>query len=231
MNNAVAAAGGGDFAMALLQGGTVKAWGTNGSGQLEVAGLSEVASIAAGWSSGLVLKRDGSVWQSGGFLTETHVPSEVSLPGAATAISARNYDDLAVISNGKLFSWGSNALKYHSDLGIGEVLGPETCPGGWGPCSLAPLEVSSLSSVGALGGAQAAALGAGGPPAVTYLGASSGEAGTEVPIVGSALANTSAVDLGSVPATLFAALSPTKCSPSRLPARNGRSQRNHAAGH
>ena len=114
-----------------------------------------------------------------------------------------------MLQSGKLFSWGSNALKYDSDLGIGEVLGPETCADGWGPCSLTPLEVSSLSEVGTLGGAQAAALGAV-PPAVTYLGVSSGEEGTAVPIIGSALANASAVDFGSVPAKLFTPLSPTE---------------------
>ena len=124
MSGAVAVAAGGDFASALIKGGTVRAWGTGSSGQLNVGGLSHVAAISTGWADGLALREDGSVWEWGSLIEEHASPTQVELPGSAIAISSDLYSNLALLSNGTLETWGSNALKFGADLGIGEVLGP-----------------------------------------------------------------------------------------------------------
>jgi hypothetical protein len=165
VSGAVAVAGGGDFASALIKGGTVKAWGTGTSGQLNVVGLSHVAAISAGWADGLALREDGSVWEWGSLIEEHAAPTQVGLPGGAIAISSDLYVNLALLANGTLETWGSNALRFGADLGIGEVLGPETCVLGWGPCSLKPTPVADVSGVGAL----AAGLAVGSAPGPTLL--------------------------------------------------------------
>ena len=103
-----------------------------------------------------------------GSLIEEHAsPTQVELPGSAIAISSDLYSNLALLSNGTLETWGSNALKFGADLGIGEVLGPETCAPGWGPCSLKPTPVVGLSGVGALAAGLAVGSAAG-PTLLTF---------------------------------------------------------------
>lgn len=190
VRGAVAVAGGGDFASALIKGGTVRAWGTGSSGQLNVGGLSHVAAITAGWADGLALREDGSVWEWGSLIEEHASPVQVSLPESAIAVSSDLYSNLALLSDGTLETWGSNALKFGADLGIGEVLGPETCALGWGPCSLKPTPVAGLSGVGALAAGLAVGSAAG-PTLLTFsnwqLSGSLGDraAGETVPLSGS----------------------------------------------
>jgi hypothetical protein len=85
----------------------------------------------------------------------------------ANRIAKASYSNLALLSDGTLETWGSNALKFGADLGIGEVLGPETCALGWGPCSLKPTPVSGLSGVGALAAGLAVGSAAG-PTLLTF---------------------------------------------------------------
>ena len=159
-------------------------------GQLNIGGLSHVAAITAGWADGLALREDGSVWEWRSLIEEHASPVQVSLPESAIAVSSDLYSNLALLSDGTLETWGSNALKFGADLGIGEVLGPETCALGSGPCSLKPSPVAGLSGVGTLAAGLAVGSAAG-PTLLTFsnwqLSGSLGDraAGETVPLSGS----------------------------------------------
>jgi alpha-tubulin suppressor-like RCC1 family protein len=148
---------------ALLGAGTVETWSPGGS-PAAVPGLSEVAAVAG---AGLALKRDGTVWQWGSFLTESFPsPTRVSLPASAVAVSEGPVDDFAALGDGRLMAWGSNRLRYDGSLGNGEIVGPEQCANNWGACSLTPVEVVGLAgNVGAL----AAGVAVGSAPGPTLL--------------------------------------------------------------
>ena len=119
----------GDFSLALMQNGTVEAWGYNGAGQLgngstessstpvEVKGLREVVAVAAGNGFALALLRNGTVkaWGSdahgqlgdGGGATETE-PVAVSGLSEVSAIAAGGAHALALLANGTIKAWGWN---------------------------------------------------------------------------------------------------------------------------
>ena len=89
--------------------GTIKAWGSNVSGQTAVpAGLTNVVQVAAGGNHTIALKADGSVavWGSNQY-------GQATLPnGSLTGInqiSAGENHSLALKSDGTVFGWGSNA--------------------------------------------------------------------------------------------------------------------------
>ena len=127
--NAVAA--GGAFSLALASDGTVYSWGANGSGQLgigtttgrsspgTVPSLTTVAAIAAGSSHALALTTDGRVfaWGSNGFgqigvgTTTSTYPSPIEVPAltGVVAIGAGASHSLAVLADGRLFTWGLNS--------------------------------------------------------------------------------------------------------------------------
>lgn len=126
-----AVSAGSSFGLALLNSGTVMAWGENGFGELgngthgefsdvpvSVSGLSEVAAIAAGTDHGLALLSDGKVmaWgynafgqlgdgMKGGF---SDVPVLVSGLSGVTAIAAGADYSLALLSSGEVVGWGYN---------------------------------------------------------------------------------------------------------------------------
>jgi alpha-tubulin suppressor-like RCC1 family protein len=130
--------------LALLDNGTVMAWGDNEYGQLgngtttnsdvptEVPGLHEVVAISAGELFSLALLRNGRVmaWgrnnvgQLGGgtINPEITVPVEVTELSAVTAISAGGCGgsseghSLALLSNGTVMAWGANG---YGELGNG----------------------------------------------------------------------------------------------------------------
>ncbi len=111
--------------LALLENGTVVAWGENGGGELgdgtetasdvpvAVSGLKEVSAIAAG--------------------------GQLANGGAPFS--------LALLKNGKVEAWGEN---FNDELGDGSHTGPENCGTFMEPCSKKPVEVSGLSSVTAI---------------------------------------------------------------------------------
>ena len=134
----VAIEAGGSFALALKADGTVLAWGNNKSGQLgdgtapkdhptpvQVRGLgpgSGVVAIAAGGTSALALKRDGTVLAWGnnqsGQLGDGTAPTDHSTPvqvvslgqgGRITAIASGGSQSLATRSDGSTFAWGNNS--------------------------------------------------------------------------------------------------------------------------
>jgi alpha-tubulin suppressor-like RCC1 family protein len=143
-----------EHSLALLEGGTVMAWGANDSGQLgngtttdspvpvAVSGLLiEATTIAAGWGHSLALLSNGKVMAWGkngsgqlgnGTTVNSDVPVEVTgLAGEAKAIAAGNEFSLALLKSGKVMAWGANT---EGQLGNGTTVK-----------STGPVEVTGLS--------------------------------------------------------------------------------------
>ncbi|MEX2237651.1 MAG: hypothetical protein WEB00_08970 [Dehalococcoidia bacterium] len=150
------------FTLALLKNGEVRAWGTDGEGQLgngapagnraapvAVDGLSDAVAISAGMEHAMALLSDGTVVAWGrnyegqignGEFSFDGVPAPVEVQGLSgvSAVSAAGYHSLALMDDGSLMSWGSD--------GTGQL--------GNGPSSSAdqplPGPVSGLSGVTAI---------------------------------------------------------------------------------
>lgn len=143
---ATAIAVGYNFTMALLEDGTVKTWGNNGSGQLGIGNFINSATpvtvfdlggpakaIAAGGYFALALLQDGTVkaWgynsagQLGDGTTVTRtMPVTVVIPaGMVTAIAAGDAHALAVLLDGSLLAWGNNLS---GQLGDGSLVSRST---------------------------------------------------------------------------------------------------------
>lgn len=127
-----------------------------------VEGVSEASAIAAGTAHALALLRNGSVLAWGadsegqlgsGSSSEKLGPVEVCAAGelapcahhltAVSAIAAGDYFSSALLQDGRVVDWGSNA---RGRLGDGSLSGPETCGAGE-PCSRSPVAVSGLEGV------------------------------------------------------------------------------------
>jgi alpha-tubulin suppressor-like RCC1 family protein len=172
LSGVTAISAGGDHSLALLENGTVMAWGYNDRGQLgdgesgeetssdvpvPVSGLSGVAAISAGEGLSLALLKNGTVmaWGQnyGGVLgdgksgegADSDVPAPVTGLSGVTAISTSGGHSLALLENGTVMAWGHN---YGGQLG-GASSGPELC-GGIEPCSTIPVPVTGLSRVTAI---------------------------------------------------------------------------------
>ncbi|WP_375769694.1 RCC1 repeat-containing protein [Archangium gephyra] len=126
-----AAAGTGNFSLAVREDGSVWSWGANASGQLgdgttaqrlapvRVPGLTDVRSVAAGRFFSLALARDGSVWSWGantdgqlgdGTKTPRLTPVRVAGLTDVVAIAASGSHSLAVKGDGTVWAWGFNAF-------------------------------------------------------------------------------------------------------------------------
>jgi alpha-tubulin suppressor-like RCC1 family protein len=125
----IAIAAGGTHSLALMNDGTVKAWGYNGYGQLgfgnetststpgQVVGLNNIIAIAAGEDFSLALKNDGTVWAWGynynaeaGRTSPVQVLSPVvisSLTGVVQ-IEATSNTAFALDNLGRVWGWGDN---------------------------------------------------------------------------------------------------------------------------
>lgn len=153
------------FSLALMEDGTITAWGYNGQGQLgdgttteskvpvPVSGLSGVTAIAAGWSDGLALRGDGTVWawgsndhgELGDGTTISHsVPVQVIGLSGVTAIAAGRADSLALLKDGTVMAWGYN---WSGQLGDGTTAD-----------SSVPIAVHGLSGVSAISAGNSYAL-------------------------------------------------------------------------
>jgi alpha-tubulin suppressor-like RCC1 family protein len=131
LSDVIAVSAGYQHNLALLDDGTVWAWGWNAFGQVgdgtsnnnrtspvQVSGLTDVIAIAAGNSFSLALKDDGTVWAWGYdgngqlgdsvSLTNSTVPVQVFGLDDITHIAAGYHHGLAVKNDGTVWAWGLN---------------------------------------------------------------------------------------------------------------------------
>jgi len=158
LKSVTAIAAGGDFSLALLTDGTVRAWGFNGDGELgdgtttfsdtpvQVSGLTDVIAIAAGDRHSLAVKRDGTVWSWGyngfgqlgdGTTTSSATPVQVTGLSGVIALAGGGYHSLALLADGTVRAWGYNAF---GQLGDGTTTNSAT-----------PVPVVGLDEVFAIG--------------------------------------------------------------------------------
>jgi alpha-tubulin suppressor-like RCC1 family protein len=156
-----AVAGGREAVYALLDDGTVRAWGNNDYGQLgngwasslgyggsavpvPVVGLTNVTAIDSRGDAAYALRSDGTVWAWGdgsrGQLGNGTTGTDASLPVQVgglfniVAISAGDNTGYAVGADGTVWSWGSNGGGH---LGIGSNV----------EYSMTPVQVSGLTGI------------------------------------------------------------------------------------
>jgi alpha-tubulin suppressor-like RCC1 family protein len=125
-----AIAAGESYALALLENGTVEAWGEGSWGQL-----------GNGPIIGLEICPEEPAVEGSRLCSKT--PVTVSGLSAVGAIAAGHGDSLALLENSTVVSWGYNGA---GQLGAGSTEGPEWCVNGVS-CSGAPVAVSGLSGV------------------------------------------------------------------------------------
>jgi alpha-tubulin suppressor-like RCC1 family protein len=143
-----AVAAGERHALALAEDGTVWAWGQNAFGELgdgceglacvnrgraeQIADLTGVVAIASGAVHAIALKSDGTVWAWGGTnagqlgrgclpddcFWRSSTPIQVQLLDSVVAIAAGGNHNLALRTDGTLWTWGANEF---GQLGIGAV--------------------------------------------------------------------------------------------------------------
>ena len=131
LSEVVAIAAGTNHNLALLQNGTVMAWGENSSGEL-----------GNGTASGPQTCKE----QRGTYACSS-TPVPVTGLSEVSAVSAGWGYSVALLRDGKVMTWGNNC---EGELGIGVGCGgPEYCPE-QRPCSDKPVLVSSLSEVRAI---------------------------------------------------------------------------------
>lgn len=141
LSGVVEVAAGRDFTMARKADGSVWAWGGGASGELgdgttptsrvtpeQVLGLTGVIALAGGRNHALALRSDGTVWSWGnnssgqlGDGTRTHrsLPVKVGgLPGRVRAVSAGAEHSVAVLADGRVFTWGQGR---YGQLGSGST--------------------------------------------------------------------------------------------------------------
>ena len=145
MTGAVAVATGAVHSCALMTGGTVRCWGANDLGQLNVpAGLANVVRLSARGDRTCALRGDGGLSCWGG---DDPVPDAIALVSDATAVSVGT-DHLCVVSGaGLLRCWNDPSLL--SDTG--EIVPENGDPAG------STLTLPTVSAVGA-GGAHTCAI-------------------------------------------------------------------------
>lgn len=192
----VKTAGGQHHSVALLGDGSVVTWGANLLGQLGIGvqsyfsthdpvevSLSDVVDIAAGDAFTLALLADGTVWgwgsnamgQLGASSTATieYTPIQIAGVSEAVSVSAAANSAFAVLDDGTVVGWGSNA---NGALGRGDFLPASDAT----PTAVVGLtDVSSLSAGGTSGATHVLALRDDGT-VWAWGGNMSGELGVEV---------------------------------------------------
>ncbi len=144
--------------LALRNDGSVWSWGDNAHGQLgngtvgglqatpaQIAGLSNVTAIAAGYLHNLALRSDGTVWawgsNAGGALGNDTgagsgsrpTPAQVAGLGSVTAIAAGYDGSMARVSDGTVWVWGTKGSGQFGDGTTSETVvtlkNPRPVPG------------------------------------------------------------------------------------------------------
>ncbi|WP_159396975.1 DNRLRE domain-containing protein [Sorangium cellulosum] len=158
MTSVTAVAAGAFHSLAARSDGTVWAWGENQFGQLgdgstvpvrttpvQVATLTNVTGVAAGFGHSLAIRSDGTVWAWGfnwagqlgdGTTTDRTTPAQVSGLTGVIAVDAGHSYSLAVRSDGTVWAWGFN---WAGQLGDGTTTERAT-----------PVQVSGLTGVTAV---------------------------------------------------------------------------------
>jgi alpha-tubulin suppressor-like RCC1 family protein len=235
LSNVTAVSTGGTSSLALLNSGTVMAWGDNDSGQLgigtttgpekcsgsacsatplAVSGLSGVKALAGGWIHNLALLSNGTVTAWGnnnqgqlgdGSLVASDVPVAVSGLSGVTAIAAGYAHSLALLSNGTGLAWGWNS-QWQLGAGVSELERSDL-----------PIAVDGLKQATAIaaGYTHGLAIGAAGVlPSVTSVSPNIGPktGGTSVKVLGSHFTGATAVKFGTTNASSFTVNSDTSIS-------------------
>ena len=231
----VAISAGNDFSLAIGSDGNLYAWGYDMSGQLgndmmtssqpspEVIGLAPdvtATAISAGGEFSLAIGSDGNLYawgdngndELGDANTDLYqlTPEQITLaPGVLpTAISAGDYDSLAIGSDGNLYAWGWNIFGEVGDGTTTERDSPEVITLA---TDVTPTAISAGSGFSlAIGSTTLAA------PTVSSLSPSSGPngGGTVVTIDGSGFSGASAVHFGANAATSFSVVSSSQITAS-----------------
>lgn len=146
---AVSVAASDNFTLALLDDGSVWAWGRNDNGQLGIGYIggaqydpmptkltNGITAIASGDGFGLALDGTGTVWSwgigphgelgnGGGLSSAVPTPKPVSLSAPAWLLSASATEAGVVLQGGKVLTWGNNTS---GQLGLGTISSVNTTP-------------------------------------------------------------------------------------------------------
>jgi alpha-tubulin suppressor-like RCC1 family protein len=166
--------------LALLEDGTVRAWGGNGKGKLgigteagadagyrvpmptPVKDLANVKAVSAGWEHSLAVLEDGTVWAWGGngfgqigdeVISNSWVPRRVPGIDKAIAVVAEGRRSLALRADGTVWVWGDGGFE---GTDFGGAKGPSIHTDGSTPWTAKPMQVPSLRGVTAIAAGAAA---------------------------------------------------------------------------
>lgn len=158
-------AAGGYHSLSLCDDGTVKAWGSNGRGQLgdgtnldrttsvQVSGLSGIKVVAAGAYYSLAIDNNGTVWAWGdnqagqlgdGTTTNRITPAQIIGLTDVKAIATGAWHSFALKNDGTVWAWGAN---FYGQLGDGTTIDRTI-----------PIQVSELTDIKAVAGGYAHSL-------------------------------------------------------------------------
>jgi hypothetical protein len=118
--------GNADGSCALLITGGVDCWGYNMAGQ-----LGDGTSTGAACSAECDPAPTAVVGVGG-----------TGLLKSAVSLEAAGLTACVVVNSGEVNCWGWNP---NGQLGDGTIIGPETCPNGYGPCSTSPVVVEGVA--------------------------------------------------------------------------------------